>query len=106
MNEYVKKMVNDAINRIDSLSVEELEKEFRSFGLDVERKRVPHVVTYSSDNGLFTIVSSTAKRVNDLRFINHFSRTGIHFDNLDVVKNTFNFRQFKKNSSHGNRVAA
>ena len=106
MNEFVKKMVDSAISRIDSLSVDELEKEFHSFGLDVVRKRVPHVVTYSSNNSLFMLVSSTARKANDSHFINHFSRAGIHFDNLDVVKNTSNFQQLKKNSNYQNRATA
>lgn len=39
LNERLTKMVDDAIRHIDSLSIDELEREFRSFGLEVIRKK-------------------------------------------------------------------
>lgn len=38
MNNYLKEMMDEAINSIDALSINDLEKEFRAFGIDVERK--------------------------------------------------------------------
>lgn len=38
--EYITQMVDDAIQRIDSLSIDELEYEFKSFGLDITRKQM------------------------------------------------------------------
>jgi hypothetical protein len=38
MTDYTQQMVNDAIQRIDSLTVDELEQEFKSFGLSTTRK--------------------------------------------------------------------
>ncbi len=35
---HMQQMVDDAIDRIDALSVEKLEREFKLFGLDIERK--------------------------------------------------------------------
>lgn len=39
MNEYIKNMVDEAIQFIDSLSIDELEKEFKSFGLSAIRRK-------------------------------------------------------------------
>ncbi len=38
MTNYTQQMVNDAIQRIDSLTIDELEQEFKSFGLSATRK--------------------------------------------------------------------
>ena len=49
MNDYVQKMVDDAIRHIDSLSINELEREFRSFGLEaIRKKNVPYFTNHFS----------------------------------------------------------
>jgi hypothetical protein len=42
MNDYLKAMMDEAIASIDALSIDELEKEFRAFGIDVVRKQEVH----------------------------------------------------------------
>jgi|GEM_PF-3299921 len=42
MNAYLKAMMDEAIASIDALSVDELEKEFKAFGIDVVRKQEVH----------------------------------------------------------------
>lgn len=42
MNAYLKAMMDEAIASIDALSVDELEKEFKAFGIDVVRKQPAH----------------------------------------------------------------
>jgi hypothetical protein len=39
MNDYLKRMMDEAIASIDALSIDELEKEFIAFGIDVVRKQ-------------------------------------------------------------------
>ena len=66
MNDYVQKMVDDAIRHIDSLSIIELEREFRSFGLEaIRKKNVPY-------------------------FTNHFSSPSTSSFELDVLKSKKN----------------
>jgi len=42
MNDYLKAMMDEAIASIDALSIDELEKEFKAFGIDVARKQEVH----------------------------------------------------------------
>jgi hypothetical protein len=39
MNDYLKAMMDEAIASIKALSIDELEKEFKAFGIDVVRKQ-------------------------------------------------------------------
>ncbi len=39
MNDYIDAMVEKALQRINSLSIDELEKEFRSYGLSTIRRK-------------------------------------------------------------------
>ncbi len=65
MNDYVKEMVDDAIRYIDSLSIDELEKEFRSFGLDAIRKKsVPHFTNHFSSRSTSTFELDVVKSKN------------------------------------------
>lgn len=42
MNDYLKVMMDEAIASIEALSIDELEKEFKAFGIDVVRKQEVH----------------------------------------------------------------
>ena len=42
MNAYHKAMMDKAIASIDALSIDEIEKEFKAFGIDVVRKQPVH----------------------------------------------------------------
>lgn len=82
MNDYVKKMVDDAIRHIDSLSIDELEKEFRSFGLDaIRKKNVPHFTNHFSSFSLSTAELDVVKNKNVVR--SH--PTGIEFKPVKFV---------------------
>jgi len=40
MTDYLKAMVDEALEYIDSLSIDELENELKSFGIEVTRKQL------------------------------------------------------------------
>lgn len=42
MNDYLKAMMDEAIASIEALSIDELEKEFKAFGINVVRKQEVH----------------------------------------------------------------
>lgn len=68
MSDHIKKMVDEAIRFIDSLSVDELEKEFKSFGLSAVRRNddqyfTPIKVTDFSYISSTTLVTSANDEV-------------------------------------------
>jgi hypothetical protein len=79
MNAYLKAMMDEAIASIDALSIDDLEKEFKAFGIDVVRKQQVHepleFISFSSNqfNSMsFSIEAKTSVEVEK------FSSLGIN----------------------------
>ncbi|MDD2760753.1 MAG: hypothetical protein PHH11_10730 [Methylomonas sp.] len=70
MNDYLKAMMDEAIASIDALSIDELEKEFRAFGIDVVRKQdayqqLDSICFSQFDSKSFSVTTKTPIQVED-----------------------------------------
>ena len=79
MNAYLKAMMDEAIASIEALSVDELEKEFKAFGMDVVRKQRIHepLDFISLDNKQFNAMSFSIEAKTPVE-VEKFASSGVN----------------------------